>query len=330
MSSLRKIAANVRRTETVHDSVKKATRVPVRLWQTGLFQPLNLVLATGGKRLRAELIELTYRMAGGKGDVPPDLIEFMELLHAGSLVIDDIEDGSSMRRGKRALHEVVGTPLAINTANWMYFSALEKLQDLPLTAEQLLGIYRETIATIRQGHEGQALDLAANVIEMDRRTIYPTVRSISRLKTGGLTGLAAKLGAVLAGADVKRQQAFQAFGMQLGIGLQMQNDLIELKRGIRFGGRADDLRNARVTWPWAWISRLRSERELAELQCLLSESNDNNRHQVAEKMSNSISTACETSVKRKLKGAIACLAGGGLSYSSELKNLEFRVEAYYV
>ncbi len=329
MSSLKKIAANIRRTETVLDSETKTTRIPSRLWQAGLFQPLNLVLAADGKRLRAELIELTYRMAGGKGDVAPDLIEFMELLHAGSLVIDDIEDGSTMRRGQRALHEVVGTPLAINTGNWMYFSALEQLQDLPLPAEQLLGIYRETITTIRHGHEGQALDLAANVIEMDRSTIYPTVRAISRLKTGGITGLAAKLGAALAGADVKRQQVFHAFGMQLGIGLQMQNDLIELKRGIRFGGRADDLRNARVTWPWAWISRLRSERELADLQFLLSVSDDNNRHEVAEKMFNSISTVCETSVKRKLKGAMACLAGDGLSHLSELKTLELRIEAYY-
>jgi geranylgeranyl pyrophosphate synthase len=280
---------------------------------------------------RAELIELSYRMAGGKGNAPFDLIEFVELLHAGTLVIDDIEDGSTMRRGQPTLHEVVGTPLAINTGNWMYFSALEKLQDLPLPPQQLLSILTETISTIRRGHEGQALDLAAKVVEMDRRTIYPAVRAISRLKTGGVTALAAKLGAALAGADASRQRAFHAFGMQLGIGLQMQNDLVELISGTRFGGRADDLKNARVTWPWAWLSRLRSERDFAELQCLLLESTEENLHLVASQLHDSVANVCKESIRRKLKGAITCLAGQTHPQSSEaMRKLASRIEAYYV
>ena len=330
MSSLKKVAPSIRRTENAIGQDRKTTRVPGRLWRAGLFRPINHVLAKDGKRLRAELIELSYRMAGGRGDAPFDLIEFVELLHAGSLVIDDIEDGSTMRRSQPTLHEVVGTPLAINTGNWMYFSALEKLKDLPLSPNQLLETYTETLSTIRRGHEGQALDLTAKVVEMDRREIYPTVRAISRLKTGGVTALAAKLGAALAGADDTRQKAFYSFGMQLGIGLQMQNDLVELRSGTRFGGRTDDLRNARVTWPWAWVSRLRSEREFAELQCLLLESNDDNRHQVAAKLLKSISTVCGKSVRRKLKAAVASLAGQTSSHSSELHNLANRIEAYYV
>jgi geranylgeranyl pyrophosphate synthase len=288
-------------------------------------------LARDGKRLRAELIELSYRIAGGKGDAPLDLIEFVELLHAGSLVIDDIEDGSTMRRGQLTLHEAVGTPLAINTGNWMYFSALEKLQDLPLPPEQLMSVLSESISTIRRGHEGQALDLAAKVAEMDRRTIYPTVRAITRLKTGGVTALAAKLGAALAGADRNRQRAFHAFGMQLGIGLQMQNDLVELKSGTQFGGRSDDLRNARVTWPWAWVSRLRSEREFVELQCLLLESSEENFQGVATKLLDSISTVADKSVRRKMNGAMVCLAGAVDPRSAEaLKKLAERIEAYHV
>jgi len=257
MSSLKKVVPRVRKAKTPIDRGHETIRVPGRLWQAGIFQPLNHVWATDGKRLRAELIELSFRMAGGRGDAPLELIEFVELLHAGTLVIDDIEDGSNRRRGQPTLHEVVGTPLAINTGNWMYFSALEQLQDLPLPPEQAFGILTEAISTIRRGHEGQALDLTAKVVELDRRTIFPTVQAISRLKTGGITALAAKLGAALAGAGATRQRAFQAFGMQLGIGLQMQNDLAELRTGTRFGGRSDDLRNGRVTWPWAWAPMYR-------------------------------------------------------------------------
>lgn len=330
MASLKNIAPIIRRTEKAMGQERKTTRVPARLWHAGLFQPINHVLAKEGKHLRAELIELSFRMAGGRGKAPRDLIEFVELLHAGSLVIDDIQDGSTMRRSQRTLHEVVGTPLAINTGNWMYFSALEMLQNLPLSPGQLLSTFAETLLTIRRGHEGQALDLTAKVVGMDRREIYPTVRAISRLKTGGVTALAAKLGAALAGADEARQKAFYSFGMQLGVGLQMQNDLVELKSGTRFGGRTDDLRNARVTWPWAWASRVSSEREFAELQCLLLESNDENRHWVAAKLLNSISAVCGKSVRRKLNAAVANLAGQTDSQSAELQNLVNRIEAYHV
>ena len=165
---------------------------------------------------------------------------------------------------------------------------------------------------------------------MDRREIYPTVRAISRLKTGGVTALAAKLGAALAGANDTRQEAFYAFGMQLGIGLQMQNDLVELKSGTRIGGRTDDLQNARVTWPWAWFSRLRSEREFVQLQCLLLNSNDDNRHEVAARLLETISSVCGKSLRRKLDAAIFSLAGHTESNSSELQNLASRIEANYV
>ena len=163
--------------------------------------------------------ELAFQMSGGTGDLPAGLIEFVELLHGGSLVIDDIEDGSDSRRGKPTLHRVVGTPLAINTGNWMYFSALEKLHDLPLAPEVANQIMGQTLRTIRRCHEGQALDLAARVVELERGEVYPTAEAISQLKTGGVTALAASLGAAVAGANPIVQKAFHSFGMQLGVGL---------------------------------------------------------------------------------------------------------------
>ena len=119
--------------------------------------------------------------------------------------------------------------------------------------------------------------------------------------------------------------------MQLGIGLQMQNDLVELSSGTRFGGRSDDLRNARVTWPWAWVSHLKSEKEFTELQRLLLESTADNLHTVASKLLDSVSNVCKESIRRKLKRAITCLASETHSQSAEaLQKLSNRIEAYYV
>ncbi|MCH2180234.1 MAG: polyprenyl synthetase family protein [Mariniblastus sp.] len=304
--------------------------VPTRLWQQGIFKPMQHVLAAEGKRLRSDLVEIVYRAAGGRGSAPIDLIDFVELMHNGSLVIDDIEDGSNERRGQQTLHEVVGTPLAINMGNWMYFSALEKLLDLPVSEKQMLESYSETIATIRRAHEGQALDLTANVVEMQGEEILPTVRMISKLKTGGITALAAKLGAVVAGGDEGCQSAFYAFGMRLGTGLQMQNDIAELKDAVDFDILTDDLRNCRVTWPWAWASRVLKENELKDIQGLLKGGRTIKPHMVASKLMNAIELTSREAVADELSMALVNIEQTKGEAPKELKRFIERIKNYNV
>ncbi len=330
MSSMTELKSRVESTSSTPPIPRQLPHVPSRLWQAAIYGPLGHILQAEGKRLRAELIELSYQIAGGKGQVPNALIDFIELLHAGSLVIDDIEDGSSSRRGQPTLHQVVGTPLAINTGSWMYFSALEKLQDLPLDSARLAPMMAEAISTIRRCHEGQALDLAAKVVDLDRLHVYATAKTISRLKTGGVTAMAAKFAAALAGASEQSQAAFHSFGMQLGVGLQMQNDLSELKSSSEFGGRVDDLRNARVTWPWAWFSRLRSETPFAELQCRLRDSDQANFHEVASILLEAVETVCKKSIYQKIDGALSCLKNQPQQNSSAIDRFLERIEGYYV
>ena len=85
-----------------------------QLVRSGLTQPVDEFLRRGGKRFRATLLELAYRIAGGNGNVPTPVLEAVELLHAGSLIIDDIEDGTVERRGGAAMHVKIGVPSAIN------------------------------------------------------------------------------------------------------------------------------------------------------------------------------------------------------------------------
>lgn len=304
--------------------------VPQRLWQSGLFGPLDHVLRSPGKRIRAELVDLAFQLSGGIGNLPPGLIEFVELLHGGSLVIDDIEDDSDCRRGKPTLHRVVGTPLAINTGNWMYFSALEKLHEIPLAAEVTNQIMGHTLRTIRRCHEGQALDLAANVVELDRSEVFATAHAISQLKTGGITALAGLLGAAVAGASPTIQRAFHQFGTHLGIGLQMQNDLQELKEGTRPGGRNDDLRNARVTWPWAWASQRMSDHEFRNLQSLLKQSDSADASRVAVALLAPIQQSCEAMILKQIAEATSSLhAVVHPNSSSTLQRLISRIEQYH-
>ncbi|MGI9474577.1 MAG: polyprenyl synthetase family protein [Rubripirellula sp.] len=240
--------------------------VPQKLWDEALNNPAEEFLSRCGKRIRAAIVNESFRAAGGDGDTPREIAEAIELLHAGSLIIDDIEDDSAERRGRPTLHREIGTPLALNTGNWMYFRSLERLAEAefdPATSRRMLV---QVLRTVRLCHEGQALDLSAAVDLLDPAEMYPAAREISRLKTGGLTALSSWLGAVAAGANRLQRKALGRFGMNVGVCLQMHNDLNELRLFVEGEQRFDDLRNARVTWPWAWAAKTASKTEMFLLQ----------------------------------------------------------------
>ena len=83
---------------------------------TALIDPAHDILGRPGKEFRSRMLESCWTLAGGEpGKHPERLPLVVELLHAGSLVIDDIEDDSQTRRGEPALHRSYGVPLALNT-----------------------------------------------------------------------------------------------------------------------------------------------------------------------------------------------------------------------
>jgi geranylgeranyl pyrophosphate synthase len=240
--------------------------VPERLWERGLNDPVRRFLSRSGKGIRPELVNELFRLSGGSGEAPSAISEAIELLHAGSLIIDDIEDDSAERRGRPTLHREIGVPLALNTGNWMYFQAIDRLANSPFRPRTRHRILARTTRVVRRCHEGQALDLSARVDLLAPNEIPPTARAISRLKTGGITALAAWLGATAAGAPPEIRQALSRFGMTVGMCLQMYNDLLELGRFAKGDERSDDLRNLRVTWPWAWAVKEFPEGKLLNIQ----------------------------------------------------------------
>ncbi len=240
--------------------------VPQRLWDEALNNPAEQFLSRCGKRIRAAIVNESFRLAGGDGDAPQQIAEAIELLHAGSLIVDDIEDDSAQRRGRPTLHREIGMPLALNTGNWMYFRSLEKLAEAEIDPKSSHRMLVQVVRTVRRCHEGQALDLSAAVDLLQPSEIRPTALAISRLKTGGLTALSSWLGATAAGANRITRKALGRFGMNVGVCLQMRNDLNELRRFLQGEQRFDDLRNARVTWPWAWAAKTMSKTEMLVLQ----------------------------------------------------------------
>ncbi len=227
--------------------------VPAALWERALGGPLCEFARRPGKELRGRLTEVAWVLAGGAGAVPSALPLVVEALHAGSLIVDDVQDDATERRGAPALHVLHGVPLAINSGNWLYFWALAQLDTLEVTAATRAVMWQVAIETLLACHQGQALDLTARAWELDPQRVPGVVAAITRGKTAALMGLGPRLAALTAGAGERALAVVGALGEHLGTGLQMLDDVGGLGPARRAKG-LEDLRAGRATWPWAWAA----------------------------------------------------------------------------
>jgi geranylgeranyl pyrophosphate synthase len=228
--------------------------VPPQLWDDALLDPLREFVARPSKGFRGRLVELGYRLAGGTKTVPRELPVIIESLHAGSLIVDDIEDDSEHRRNAPCLHRSIGVPLALNAGNFLYFWPQVLLAHAGLSAANRLRAHERLALCLMRCHQGQALDLAVRVDELDPKDVPNVVHAIATLKTGGLLGLAMGLGAVAAGADDRHANAIAAFGCAIGVGLQMLDDLSGIQNPRRREKAHEDLEHARATFVWALLA----------------------------------------------------------------------------
>src|SRR4029434_9480222 len=96
--------------------------------QNALVEPIADLTSARGKRIRAQLVVFGYQLLIADASTSPVTerrcclaAEAIEFIHAGSLIVDDIEDGSATRRGRPALHLRYSMPIALNAGNWLYF-----------------------------------------------------------------------------------------------------------------------------------------------------------------------------------------------------------------
>jgi geranylgeranyl pyrophosphate synthase len=233
--------------------------------QIALLGPVNELTSNHGKRIRGQLVHLSYRLVSQ--DNPSSVIaakqcrtcaEVVELIHAGSLIVDDIEDGSCFRRGKPALHIRYGLPIALNAGNWLYFWPFELVKALELSSETTLSVYECYHQTLLRAHFGQAIDLGSRVDQLPQCSVVEVCRASLALKTGALMGFAMVLGGAIGGAAKETIFALDDFGRELGVALQMFDDLGNIL-GVRDPSkRYEDLTLYRPSWAWASAAKTSS------------------------------------------------------------------------
>lgn len=214
--------------------------------------PARRLMERGGKRWRALFMQLACEMHGG-GDRALPLVPLVELTHAGSLIIDDIEDGARTRRGGPAAHVEFGVDVAVNAGNLVYFLPTRMLDrpsaNVPaLDAAEELRVYRMYAATMRKLHYGQGLD----ILWHRPGAILPSAAdymSMCTLKSGSLAGLALGLGAALGGAEAAAVSSLVAIGERFGVSFQIIDDVTNLERGNPGKDRGDDLIEGKKSLP---------------------------------------------------------------------------------
>ncbi len=200
-----------------------------------LLGPVRDFASRDSKQVRAQLVRIGFELArGNQDDRPSDepllncLSCVVEALHAGSLVIDDIQDASEVRRGQPALHVQIGVPLAINAANWLYFWPADLIRQQAIAPDLELAIYRLYHSTMVRAHYGQALDLGHDMAQVAQCNAHEISMASIELKTGQLMSMCAELGALAGGAEDIQRARLSKFGCRFGVTLQMFNDIGEV------------------------------------------------------------------------------------------------------
>ncbi len=213
-----------------------------------LSAPCASLVSGGGKRWRPLLAVLAYQLAGGNGDDIYTLAPLIEGIHTASLIHDDIEDNSELRRGKPAAHVAYGLDSALNSGSWLYFRALQSIEGYHAPADIKLDLYTAALTHIRALHEGQALD-----IHWHRTAgFFPSRQDYERmirLKTGALAALAAYTGMRAAGKEHEESNVFAALFAEAGVGFQILDDVKNISTGNAGKKRGDDIVEGKKSMP---------------------------------------------------------------------------------
>lgn len=219
----------------------------------GIAEPIWEILDRGGKRWRPALFLLICEALGKNSEDCFDFAIIPEVVHNGTLIVDDLEDSSELRRGKPCTYKIYGVDIAVNAGNAMYYLPLLPLMEKKATlpAETLRDIYEVYVQEMINLSLGQAMDITwhrgiANADALNEEAYL----QMCAYKTGTLARMAAKISAVLAGANKELVEKLGHFAESIGVAFQMQDDVLDLT-GKEFaekkGGVGQDITEGKRT-----------------------------------------------------------------------------------
>ena len=196
------------------------------------------LISRGGKRWRPLFGILLVESLGNSADPYEEMVvATAELCHTGALIIDDIEDGSLIRRGEEASHLRYGTDVAINAANTLYFLPHLLYSDHPdLSDSQRLATYRSMVQQLVKAHLGQAMDIywsrnltAENFERWLADGLPEKILQMYAFKTGSALEGLAELACTVGSSSEQLRQACVGLARDLGVSFQIVDDVLDFE-----------------------------------------------------------------------------------------------------
>lgn len=227
--------------------------------ETSVLEPYTYLLNIPGKDIRTTLIHAFNVWL----EVPEEgldiVLHAIKMLHTASLLIDDVEDESELRRGQQAAHLKFGPASTINAANYIYFSAMALIRKTKNTT--VITIYEEEILNL---HRGQGLELYwRDRCKSKPNFVSPTEAGYLEMvndKTGGLLRMAIRL---LQALSPHESSDYVPLANMVGILFQVRDDYMNLAslQYCKEKGFCEDLTEGKFSFPI--IHGIRADHELS-------------------------------------------------------------------
>lgn len=220
----------------------------------------DYLISAGGKRLRPAVLLLTARALGCTGNGHHTLAAVIEFIHTATLLHDDVVDDSSLRRGRATSNAMFGNAASVLVGDFLYSRAFQMM--VACGSSQVLAILADSTNRIAEGEVLQLMNIHDPSIDEAR------YNHIVDRKTATLFSAAARIGAVLAGADQHMQDLCARYGAHVGTAFQMIDDVLDYAGNADDIGKqlGDDLREGKCTLPLIHALELATAADKAEIQ----------------------------------------------------------------
>jgi len=201
--------------KAVDETMLQATHSEVELLQNASHH----IISAGGKRIRPQMLLLTYLGLGGDDlNHALPVAASIEMVHTASVVHDDINDHGVTRRGRASVNAKYGRTFALLTGDFLF----TKVYELMASYSEANTIFAQATKSLVEGETLQAAAVKENNLS---REVYMRVIA---LKTAELFRAATQIGALLTGSDERTQEAMGEYGYKVGMAFQIIDDVLDL------------------------------------------------------------------------------------------------------
>jgi octaprenyl-diphosphate synthase len=249
-------------------SVEERIRQQARAFDPGVEGYVAYAIESNGKRLRPALALLAGGATGGIGPNHLELAVVVELIHAATLVHDDILDGAEMRRGQPTANAKWGNAISVLLGDCLFAHALKISTGFP--SGEVSRRIAHAAAEVCSG------EIIQTQRRFDLKLSLSDYYKIIEMKTAALFGVATELGAFLNEASPEVITALKTFGLRLGSAYQIYDDVVDLAGDEAKVGKTlgSDLRKGKLTLPILYLLQQSGAEERHRISDLILEGDD--------------------------------------------------------